>query len=141
MGEDIIQSLQNSDVFFPVFHGKNGEDGTMQGLSSLLKIPCVGNFLANAICMDKAWTKSLVKSLGFKTAPWISLSKSQWINDEECTFKILESQFTYPCMVKAARLGSSLGVYKFKDYRELQDKIAEILKTYTHDIYENNTIQ
>ncbi len=95
------------DVAFPVLHGKNGEDGTVQGLLELAGIPCVGcGMLSSALCMDKDMAHRLVRLAGIRTPRSIVLHSS--ISDEELSKRI--SHLQYPLFVKPANSGSSFGI-------------------------------
>ncbi|MDL2287529.1 D-alanine--D-alanine ligase [Eubacteriales bacterium OttesenSCG-928-G02] len=107
------------DIVFPVLHGKNGEDGTMQGLLSIAGIPFVGcDTYSSAVCMDKIATKLLCEERGIKTAPFI-YSKKEADYDINRTVCEAEESFDYPMIVKPANAGSSIGVTKAKTRAEL----------------------
>ncbi len=112
------------DVVFPVLHGKNGEDGTMQGLFELAKLPYVGcGVLSSAVSMDKVYTKLLVDGLGVAQAPYVYVQSAQDV--EEYKDKIMS--LCFPVFVKASRSGSSKGVYKVDTYPHLKAAVAEAL--------------
>lgn len=97
------------DVIFPALHGKNGEDGTVQGLAALAGIPCVGcGVLSSALCMDKDMTKTVLTAHGVKTARWLTVTAEER-NDTALSEKIRET-LGWPVFVKPARAGSSVGV-------------------------------
>ena len=107
------------DVVFPVLHGKFGEDGTIQGLCALAGIPCVGSgVLSSAACMDKAVTKLIVSELKIKQAEHIVVYRSELENIDE-TAKKVRYKIKYPCFVKPANAGSSVGVSEVKNKAEL----------------------
>ena len=108
------------DVVILALHGTWGEDGTIQGLLEMAKIPYVGcGVLASAVSMDKVFTKIIAKSLKIPQANYI------WFRDEkldkiEKTLTMIEKKIGYPCFVKPANTGSSVGISKAKDRESLQ---------------------
>lgn len=118
------------DVVFPVLHGKNGEDGTIQGLLDLARIPYVGcGLLASASCMDKAHTHSVLDYNGIKTAKWAMLGLRD-INalDKKCAE--IADELGFPVFVKPANAGSSIGINKADDL----DALKEAVKiAFSHD--------
>ncbi len=115
------------DVVIPVLHGKNGEDGTVQGLLQLAGISFVGcDALSSAVCMDKQMTHVVLDNAGIKTARWVSVTKSD-LNEE--TLKSAEA-LGYPLFVKPANAGSSFGVSKATDRQSL---IKAIENAFLHD--------
>lgn len=128
--ENGVASFKKVDVVFPVLHGKNGEDGTVQGLLDLAKIPYVGcGLLASAACMDKAFTHTVLDYNGIHTAKWRMILQRQMNHIEEHCSEIAEA-LGYPLFVKPANSGSSIGVNKANNLEELLEavKIA-----FTHD--------
>lgn len=118
--------LQQVDVIFPVLHGKNGEDGTMQGLLELAGIPYVGpGAAASAGCMDKGTTKLVVKNTGVKQADFYITDRYAFASNPQEVLKEAEETFgrKYPLFVKPANAGSSVGISKAKDGRGLFDAI------------------
>jgi len=112
------------DVFFPVLHGENGEDGVIQGAFKLSHIPYVGSgVLASACCMDKEVTHIRLDAAGIKTAPYITVRESSFdINELDCKIK---NTLNYPVFVKPANAGSSVGVGKAKDKAALEAALKE----------------
>ncbi len=105
------------DVIFPVLHGEYGEDGTVQGLFELSHIPYVGmGVLSSANAMDKAYSKIIFEAAGIPQAAWVTLSSS---DDFEACADEIEEKLGYPCFVKPARTGSSVGIGKAHDRAEL----------------------
>ena len=112
------------DAVFPVMHGANGEDGTMQGLFAIAGIPCVGSDCeASAIGMDKAATKAVLNQAGIRQAEAVVLESSDIHNDG--TAEMLESALGYPMFVKPSRAGSSVGISKVKTPSELIPALEE----------------
>lgn len=114
------------DVIFPLLHGPNGEDGTVQGLLELLNIPYVGNgVLASAAGMDKVVMKNLFAQAGLAQANYVSYIKSDYEESPEDAYKQVEEALGYPCFVKPANLGSSVGINKCKDRQSLEQAFRE----------------
>ncbi len=107
------------DVCFPVLHGKNGEDGTMQGLLQLAGIPFVGpSAYSSAVCMDKVATKIICERKRIKTSPFIFARNNSELDMNRLIAEAEES-FDYPMFVKPANSGSSVGISKVKNRTEL----------------------
>lgn len=112
------------DVFFPVLHGKNGEDGTIQGVLTLAQIPCAGNGVtASALCMDKIFTKNILECAKIPVTPSFYITASQ-AGDEESISERIKKSFGYPVVVKPSNAGSSVGV----SLVEKEDELAAALK-------------
>ncbi len=113
------------DVIFPVLHGEYGEDGTIQGLFELSHIPYVGmGVLASANGMDKIYSKMVFSSADIPQADWVVYRKGE--DMDECVKKV-EEKLGYPCFVKPACTGSSVGVGKAHDRQELKDAVQNAL--------------
>ncbi|MBM6617711.1 D-alanine--D-alanine ligase [Bacillus suaedaesalsae] len=109
------------DVIFPLLHGPNGEDGTVQGLLELMNIPYVGNtVLSSAAGMDKVIMKNLFAQAGLKQAKYVSFIRKEWEKNKESLTNEIEENLGYPCFVKPANLGSSVGISKCKNREELE---------------------
>ncbi|MBP0968914.1 MAG: D-alanine--D-alanine ligase [Oscillospiraceae bacterium] len=116
------------DTVFPVMHGKNGEDGTLQGLLMMAGIPFVGcDALASAVCMDKAVCNMLVDNAGIKRAEWRYLTKDR-IGEFDSFADECEKAFGYPMFVKPANAGSSVGVSRAADRNELKAAADEAFR-------------
>lgn len=101
------------DVVFPVMHGKNGEDGTIQGLLQMAGIPYVGcDCASSAVCMDKTLTNTVADCAGIPQAKWIGVTKYEYSLDEDKILDKSEEYLGYPVFVKPANAGSSVGVTK-----------------------------
>ena len=126
------------DIAFPVLHGKNGEDGTMQGLLELAGIPYVGcDTYASAVSMDKAATKTICSAAGIPVVPFISAYDGC---DTEKLATESEEKYGYPVFVKPANAGSSVGITKAKNKDELLNGIK---LAFEHDkklLIEPNTV-
>lgn len=122
--------LQPVDVIFPVLHGLNGEDGTIQGLFEMAEIPYVGcGVLASAVSMDKVYTKIIVEDLGIRQAQFVHIRRSD-LADMEDALDRAEAKLSYPMFVKPSRAGSSVGVSKAEDRAELSEAL---IKAAEHD--------
>lgn len=114
------------DCVFPVLHGKNGEDGTIQGLFTMAGIPFVGcGQLASAACMDKVTTHTMLDKAGVLGAKWRSVTAYEYAKDAQSFLEEVEHALGYPCFVKPANAGSSVGVTKATD-REALEKAMEL---------------
>lgn len=110
------------DVAIPVIHGKGGEDGTIQGLLELAKIPYVGcGLLSSAVCMDKVYTKIIAKSIGIKQAKYKVVEKYELVGDAKCKkiYDSIEKALSYPVFIKPSSAGSSKGITKANNRDEL----------------------
>ncbi|MCL2375811.1 MAG: D-alanine--D-alanine ligase [Defluviitaleaceae bacterium] len=117
------------DVVFPVLHGRNGEDGTIQGLLELARIPYVGSGVAaSAICMDKIHTNMLAEKIGLKQARYLVFDKKDLDNNIDEIAKKIRYELKYPCFVKPASTGSSVGISKARNKKELALALAEAAK-------------
>lgn len=123
------------DIVFPVLHGKNGEDGTLQGLFEISGIPYVGcNVAASSICMDKDYAHKIVDYAGFEVPR--SLVVSHQINETE--IEAFAEKVSYPIYVKPAQEGSSIGITKAGNKKELFGGIHEALKFDSKVVLEEN---
>lgn len=112
--EDKVEHLY-IDVVFPVLHGMNGEDGTLQGLLELAGIPYVGcGVLASACSMDKFYTKIVVDSIGVRQAKFVGVRRME-LSDMDALVARVEAELSYPVFVKPSKAGSSQGVNKAED--------------------------
>ena len=117
---------QQIDVVFPVLHGENGEDGTIQGLLQLAGIPYVGpHVAASAVAMDKTLTKLVVDQVGITQAAWKLVRRADMGSRMEGTLDALEAKFAYPMFVKPAGTGSSVGVSKATEREDLKKALLE----------------
>ena len=135
--ENITKYLKNLDVIFPVLHGLYGEDGTIQGLFELLKIPYVGcHVLASSVGMDKVYSKIIFEKAGLKQAKYVFIYKtnndeyefiednfeSKLIDVNKITEKVME-KLKLPVFVKPSNSGSSVGIKKASTKEELMEAI------------------
>ncbi len=121
--DDVLIDTISIDVCFPVLHGKNGEDGTIQGLLELAGIPYVGSgVLSSAICLDKFVTKSMVADLGIDQARYIAVNTREYITIDSID-KQIQDEFGYPVFVKPSNSGSSLGITRVESKDGLEAAI------------------
>ncbi|MEW9111108.1 D-alanine--D-alanine ligase [Cytobacillus gottheilii] len=114
------------DVIFPLLHGPNGEDGTVQGMLELLNLPYVGNgVLASSAGMDKVIMKNIFAQAGLPQVKYVWFIRSEWKKAEEAAFEKVETEIGYPCFVKPANLGSSVGISKCENREELSAAFEE----------------
>jgi len=119
----------NVDIIFPVLHGTFGEDGTIQGLFELADIAYVGaGVLGSAAGMDKDVMKSLFRATGLPIVKHVTILRSDWETDPKKAEKLVEKNLKYPMFVKPANLGSSVGISKAHNKKELGPAIYEAAK-------------
>lgn len=118
-------AFRKLDVIFPVLHGKNGEDGTIQGLFELCGIPYVGcGTLASAICMDKAVTHSLLASANIEQAHYLWFYADRYAANREKILNKIQARLNFPVFVKPANAGSSVGITKVSEPEKLDEAIC-----------------
>ena len=116
--------IENESVAFPVLHGPNGEDGTIQGLFETLDIPYVGaGVLSSAVGMDKLISKGIFKEAGLSVLPYKEVKFREWKVDHEAVCEAIENELDYPIYVKPVNLGSSVGVTRTLNTPELIEAI------------------
>ena len=124
--EDNSITKIHPDVIFPVLHGEYGEDGTIQGLFELAHIPYVGmGVVASANGMDKTFSKIVFNSVNIPQADWVVYKAG---DDFDAKVSEIEAKLGYPCFVKPARTGSSVGVGKAHNREELKSAIENAVK-------------
>lgn len=122
-----LSQVAEVDVWFPILHGPNGEDGTIQGLLTLMQTPFVGSgVLGSALGMDKIAMKMAFAQAGIPQVKYKTVTRAQvWSNP--CVFPKLcdeiEATLGYPCFVKPANLGSSVGISKVRSRQELENAL------------------
>jgi D-alanine-D-alanine ligase len=122
--ENLPAGLASVDVVFPVLHGPYGEDGTIQGMLELAGVPYVGSgVLGSAAGMDKPTMKKIFAHHNLPQVGWVALTSKQWEKDREAWIREIESSLGYPCFVKPANLGSSVGIGRAEDTGELGDAL------------------
>lgn len=117
------------DVVFPVIHGRNGEDGRLQGVFEMMNVKYVGcRLLSSAICMDKAYTNLVFESNGIKHTPWVSFTRYEYEQNKDLILDNIVCKLKYPLFVKPSNAGSSVGITKCKTFESLVEAIDEALK-------------
>ena len=117
------------NVIFPLLHGTNGEDGTVQGFLEVLNIPYVGNgVLSSAAGMDKVTMKQLFEIAKLNQVPYVHFIRSAWENDKAAWVEKCEQTLGYPMFVKPANLGSSVGISKATNAAELEKAVEYALQ-------------
>lgn len=125
-----LSEVVSVDVVFPVLHGLYGEDGTVQGILELARIPYVGcGVVASGVSMDKLFTKIIADNAGIKQARYVAIRRDE-LKDMTAAVKKVEATLDYPVFVKPANAGSSCGVSKANDAKELE---AALLLANEHD--------
>ncbi len=125
MGQ-FIESIdyRSKNLVFPVLHGNNGEDGTIQGLLELLELPYIGNeVLSSSLCMDKVMTSDILKAHNIPQSNYTSIKKYQWDEDPKLVVDSVLEFVNLPLFVKPANAGSSVGITKATNRSELIDSI------------------
>jgi D-alanine-D-alanine ligase len=121
----VLQS-DKIDVVFPVFHGPGGEDGSIQGALEFFKIPYVGCGVAgSAMAMDKVITKTMCLYHGIPVVDYISFTVYEWKNAVDSYLEKIEERIGYPCFIKPARQGSSIGISRADNKEELVSSIKK----------------
>ena len=125
---DEVQKIR-IDVVFPVLHGKNGEDGTIQGMLQLAGIPFVGcDMISSACCMDKVYTNTLADAAGIPQAKWLGVKEYDYSKEKASILARAEEYLGFPIFVKPANGGSSVGVSKATDKKSLDEAIIKAFK-------------
>ena len=136
--KNIVEELQKVDVVFPVLHGLYGEDGTIQGMLELLRIPYVGcKVLASSVCMDKVYTKYVLNQAKIKMAKFVYIKNENIYVDDDLEeielqndeiINMVEKKLGFPVFVKPSNSGSSVGVTKANNGAELIKAIQTAIK-------------
>ena len=138
---NVLKYLKGMDVIIPVMHGLYGEDGAIQGFLKIVGVPCVGcNILASSVCMDKVYTKILLKNAGINVTPDLYIryenNKFYYVNQNfdlvDVTVldidKLILKNLSYPVYVKPSNSGSSVGISKASNKDELNVALYEAKK-------------
>lgn len=121
--------LGGPDIMFPLLHGTFGEDGTIQGLFEMADMPYVGaGVLASAAGMDKGVMKKLFAQAGLPQVAYCYFNQVQWNNERHILIQEMEDELGYPCFVKPANLGSSVGISKARHREELEQAVEYALR-------------
>ncbi len=155
--ENPMEYLKKLDVVFPVLHGLYGEDGTIQGLFELLKIPYVGcKVLGSSVCMDKVYAKIIFEKAGILQADFVYIKANKSGNNTEFTYidknfnekkvsiieiaEIVENTVKFPVFVKPSNSGSSVGVHKAENKEELEKALLDASQYDTKILLEEEVI-
>lgn len=143
---DIYELLRNYDVAFPVLHGLYGEDGSIQGLFELAKLPYVGcRVMGSSIAMDKIYTKKILDTVGIPQVKSVYVKKryddklvvvNNTFDEIETVESYIVEKLGMPCFIKASRSGSSVGCYRCDNSDELMIKLNEAAKYDRHIVVE-----
>lgn len=138
---NVLKYLKGMDVIIPAMHGLYGEDGAIQGFLKIVGVPCVGcNILASSVCMDKVYTKILLKNAGINVTPDLYIryenNKFYYVNQNfdlvDVTVldidKLILKNLSYPVYVKPSNSGSSVGISKASNKDELNVALYEAKK-------------
>ena len=129
------------DVAFPIVHGTNCEDGSLQGFFELLSIPYIGcDVLASAIGMDKAVFKDVLKRVGVPVLDCLVFSSREFLNNEDTLLEKIEKEIKYPLIIKPVNLGSSVGISKVNNKQELYDAIS-LASSFTNNILAEKAVE
>lgn len=113
------------DIVFPLIHGSNGEDGTLQGILEYMEIPYVGSGVCgSAAGMDKIIMKDIFKAHSIPQVKYIGTSNHEIFTDKEKVLENIVKNLKYPLFVKPANLGSSVGISKVKNKKELKEALS-----------------
>ncbi|WP_027415821.1 D-alanine--D-alanine ligase [Aneurinibacillus terranovensis] len=122
---EILLLKNKLDVVFPVIHGPNGEDGTLQGLLEMIDLPYVGSgVLASSLGMDKVMMKEVFANTGLPQGRYSSYLRSRIRDNRQAVCDEIEETLGFPCFIKPANMGSSIGISKAKDRASLEDALA-----------------
>ncbi len=125
-------------VAFPVTHGSYGEDGALQGLLEVNKVPYAGcDVLSSAVGMDKVVMKTILRAAGLPVTDYVAFNARNWNDDRKACVGKVESQLGYPVIVKPANLGSSVGVQKAGTQEELIEAIENVTQFSNKILVEN----
>ncbi|MDY0236607.1 MAG: D-alanine--D-alanine ligase family protein [Gudongella sp.] len=137
-GKKIVEKI---DIFFPAFHGTNGEDGSTQGFLELINKPYVGaGVLGSSVGMDKILMKDVYKANNIPVVDFIWFYRSEWKEDKEKSIDRIENELGYPVFVKPSNLGSSIGISKAKN-REMLNDALEIATSYDRKIIVEKAVE
>jgi D-alanine-D-alanine ligase len=125
----VISSFRRLDIVFPLIHGTNGEDGTLQGFLELAGVPYVGaGVAASAVGMDKALQKAIYRHSGIPVTDDVVVVLSQWKGDRDVVVRAAEAAIPYPWFVKPANSGSSVGTSRVGSREDAAPAVEEALR-------------
>lgn len=124
-----LGALRRVDIVFPLIHGTNGEDGTLQGLLEMAGVPYVGaGVAASALGMDKALQKTFFRHHDFPVVADVEIKASDWTRNRDSVLRAAEATIGYPAFVKPANGGSSIGTSKARSREDLETAVAEAFR-------------
>ncbi|MDZ7798375.1 MAG: D-alanine--D-alanine ligase family protein [Patescibacteria group bacterium] len=133
--------IQKIDLFFPVLHGPFGEDGKIQGLLDLSGIPYVASgVLGSSLGMDKVVQKQIYREEGLKTPKFIYFRHFDWQKNKKNWLEKAFKEIAFPCFVKPANMGSSVGITKVSQKENLKKAIEKAFK-YDHKVLVEKSIE
>lgn len=134
--DNVYEMIKNHDVVFPVLHGLYGEDGTIQGMLELAKVPYVGcRVLGSSVSMDKIYTKKILDTVGIPQVKSLYVKKrydgklvvvDHEFNEHEDVLSIVKKEIGFPCFVKASNSGSSVGCCKIDNEDSFIDELNNV---------------
>ncbi|RYM06164.1 D-alanine--D-alanine ligase [Sporolactobacillus sp. THM7-7] len=134
-----IAENSRPDIVFPLLHGPNGEDGTVQGLFELLNIAYVGSGVSGSgVGMDKVLMKDILSAHDIPGPAYVSVARSQWERKAPSIIAEVKKAIGYPCFVKPANGGSSVGISRCPDERDLPASVKEAFRFDNKVIIEQN---
>ncbi len=129
------------DFAFPALHGPNGEDGLIQGVFEACNMPYVGcDITASGVAIDKVLTKQFCQGIGVPTAKFVHFSKNDWLQNKQVILDQIHKELPNLLIVKPARLGSSIGITKVHDEKELENAV-EVALHYDNKVLVEECIQ
>lgn len=138
-GKNVINTIE---IAFPIMHGTNGEDGSIQGFLEILGVPYIGpDVLASSIGMDKIMMRRILKEQNIPSLDYVAFYSLEYIKDENKYIKEIEEKLTYPVIVKAGNLGSSVGIKKAKDRESLIEAIEFAMEFSDRIMVENAIVK
>lgn len=134
--------INTIEVAFPIMHGTNGEDGSIQGYLEILGIPYIGpDVLASSIGMDKIMMRRILKEQNIPSLDYVAFYSLDYIKNEDKYIKEIEENLKYPVIVKAGNLGSSIGIKKAKDKEGLIEAIEFAMEFSDRVMVENAVVK
>ena len=134
--------INTIEVAFPIMHGTNGEDGSIQGFLEILGVPYIGpDVLASSIGMDKIMMRRVLKEQNIPSLDYVAFYSLDYIKNEDKYIKEIEENLKYPVIVKAGNLGSSVGIKKAKDKEGLIEAIEFAMEFSDRVMVENAVVK
>lgn len=127
--EQVVSRLLKKDIMMPILHGREGEDGMIQGFLRTLNLPFIGpSYALSSFNMNKVWMKLFVQSLGIETPKGVYFTEKEWRGGMDKKIAHIEKTLKYPLAIKPANMGSTIGVSFAKNALELKDAIDNVFK-------------